>query len=71
MSDLEKARIIALNLLGEDAPPAEAEVRSVAEIAVQAVTAQASGAQVDIDALVRELESEPECCSWGRIDSDR
>ena len=57
MSDLETARIIALNLLGGDSPPEEAEVRRVAEIAVQAVETQAPGAEVDIEALVRELEA--------------
>ena len=57
MSDLEKARIIALNLLDGDSPPEEAEVRRMAEIAVQAVEAQATGAQVDVEALVRELEA--------------
>ena len=57
MSDQEKARIIALNLLDGDSPPGEAEVRQMAEIAVQAVEAQDTGAQVDIEALVRELEA--------------
>ena len=57
MSDLERARVIALNLLGGDSPPEEAEVIRVAEIAVQAVEAQAPGAEVDIEALVRELEA--------------
>ena len=57
MSDLERARVIALNLLGVGTPPDEAEVRKVAEIAVQAVKAQVSDAEVDIDALVRELEA--------------
>ena len=57
MSDLETARIIALNLLGGDSPPEEAEVRRVAVIAVQAVEAQAPGTEVDIEALVRELEA--------------
>ena len=55
MSDLERARVIALNLLTVDVHPDEAEVRSVAGIAVQAV--KASGAEVDIEALVRELEA--------------
>ena len=55
MNDLERARVIALNLLTVDTPPDETEVRSVAEIAVQAV--KASGAEVDIEALVRELEA--------------
>ena len=57
MSDLERARVIALNLLTVDVPPDEAEVRRVAEIAVQAVKAQASDAEVDTEALVRELEA--------------
>ena len=57
MSDLERARLIALNLLVVDTPPGEAEVRRVAGIAVQAVEAQDPGAKVDIDALVRELEA--------------
>ena len=58
MNDLETARVIALNLLVVvDAPPNEAEVRRVAEIAAQAVKAQAPEAEVDIDALVRELEA--------------
>ena len=57
MSDLQTARVIALNLLGADAPPDEAGVRRVAEIAVQAVEAQAPGVDVDVDALVRELEA--------------
>ena len=57
MSDLERARVIALNLLTEDVPPDEAGVRRVAEIAVQAVKAQDSDAEVDTEALVRELEA--------------
>ena len=57
MSDLETARIIALNLLGGDSPPEEVEVRRMAEVAVQAVEAQGTGAEVDIEALVRELEA--------------
>ena len=57
MSDLERARVVALNLLTADTPPDEAEVRRVAEIAVQAVRAQSSGAEVDVDTLVRELEA--------------
>ena len=57
MSDLETARIIALNLLGGGSPPEEAEIRRTAEIAVQAVEAQGTGAEVDIEALVRELEA--------------
>ena len=57
MSDLETARIIALNLLVGESPPEEAEVRRVAGIAVQAVEAQAPGVEIDIEALVRELEA--------------
>ncbi len=57
MSDWETARIIALNLLGVGAPPDEAAVRSAAENAVQAVKAQAPSAEIDVDALVRELEA--------------
>ena len=57
MSDLDRARVIALNLLTVDVPPDEVEVRRVAEIAVQAVKAQASDAEVDTEALVRELEA--------------
>ena len=57
MSDWETARIIALNLLGVGAPPDEATVRSAAENAVQAVKAQAPSAEIEIDALVRELEA--------------
>ena len=57
MSDWETARIIALNLLGVGAPPDEAAVRSAAENAVQAVKAQAPSVEIDVDALVRELEA--------------
>ena len=57
MSDWETARIIALNLLGVGAPPDEAAVRNAAENAVQAVKAQVPGAEIDVDALVRELEA--------------
>ena len=57
MSDWETARIIALNLLGVGAPPDEAAVRNAAENAVQAVKAQAPSAEIDVDALVRELEA--------------
>ena len=57
MSDWETARIIALNLLGVGAPPDEATVRNAAENAVQAVKAQVPGAEIDVDALVRELEA--------------
>ena len=57
MSDLETARIIALNLLGADSPPEEGEVRRAAEIAVQALQAQTPGAVVDTEILIRELEA--------------
>ena len=56
MSDHQRARIIALNLLG-DGPPDEAAVRRTAEIAVEAVRAQNAAAELDTDALVRELEA--------------
>ena len=55
MNPLEKARVIALNLLTMDTPPDEAVVRSMAEIAVQAV--RASGEEVDTGTLIRELEA--------------
>ncbi|MCY4530048.1 MAG: Z1 domain-containing protein [Chloroflexi bacterium] len=57
MSDLETARVIALNLLEVGGPPDEAEVRRAAGIAVDAVRAGVSDADVDLDALVRELEA--------------
>ena len=57
MSDFETARVIALNLLGGGPPPDEAEVRRTAEIAVQAMRAQAPDLDLDIDSLVRELEA--------------
>ena len=57
MSDLEKARVIALNLLSSDEPPDEADVRRIAEIAIQAVCTQTPGADVDFETLVRELEA--------------
>ena len=57
MSDLETARVIALNLLGVGAPPDEAAVRKAAENAVQVLKAQAPSTEIDIDALVRELEA--------------
>ena len=56
MSDHQRARIIALNLLG-DGPPDEAAVRRTAEIAVEAVRAQKPDAELDTDTLVRELEA--------------
>ena len=57
MSDLETARVIALNLLrGQDLPD-EGGVRRTAEIAVQALMMQVPGADVDVDTLTRELEA--------------
>ena len=57
MSDFETARVIALNLLEGGSPPDEAGVRRTAEIAVQAVRAQAPDSELDVDSLVRELEA--------------
>ena len=57
MSDLETARVIALNLLrGQDLPD-EAGVRRTAEIAIQALKVQAPESEVDVDSLTRELEA--------------
>ena len=57
MRNFDRARIIALNLLQGENPPGEADVRKTAEIAVQAVKAQAPDSEVDLDSLVRELEA--------------
>ena len=57
MSDLEAARNIALNLFELDTPVEEADVRSKAALAVQVVSAARPGADIDLDALVRELEA--------------
>ena len=57
MSDLETARVIALNLLRSQDLPDEAGVRRTAEIAIQALKAQAPESQVDVDSLTRELEA--------------
>ena len=57
MSDLEKARIIALSLLEGGTPPDEAVVREKAEIAAKAMETSAPGSGVDVDELVRELEA--------------
>ena len=57
MSEFETARAIALNLLGVGPTPNEAQVRRTAENAVRMVLAQAPDAEVDTDALVRELEA--------------
>ena len=57
MSNVERARVIALSLLGGDIPPSEEEVRSAAENAVQVVMAQFPGTEIETDQLVRELEA--------------
>ena len=57
MSDLERARIIALNLLSGQSLPDEAGVRRTAEIAIHALKAQAPESEVSVDSLVRELEA--------------
>ena len=57
MSDLETARVIALNLLRSQDLPDEAGVRRTAEIAIQALKAQAPESQVDVDSLTKELEA--------------
>ena len=57
MSDLETARVIALNLLRSQDLPDEAGVRRTAEIAIQALKAQAPESEVDVDSLTRELEA--------------
>ena len=57
MSDLETARVIALNLLQGQGLPDEAGVRRTAEIAIQALKSQAPDSEVDVDSLTRELEA--------------
>ena len=57
MSDFERARIMALGLLDGPIPPDEQRLRQTVEIAVQAVTMLSPGAEVDVEALVRELEA--------------
>ena len=57
MGDLETARVIALNLLRGQNLPDEAGVRRNAEIAIQALKAQAPESEVDVDSLARELEA--------------
>jgi hypothetical protein len=57
MSDYEMARSIALNLLALGNPPNESGVRAAAENAVRAISEQAPGHIIDIEALVRELEA--------------
>lgn len=67
MSDFETARAIALNLLAVGNPPDESRVRAAAENAARAISAQAPGHVVDIEALVRELEANLNV-SWACID---
>lgn len=57
MSNLERARVITLSLLGGDKPPSEAELRSAAENAVQVVRVQFPDSEIDVDKLVKELEA--------------
>ena len=57
MSDLERARVIALNLLSGQDLPDEADVRRTAGIAIQALKTQAPESEVDVDSLIRELEA--------------
>ena len=57
MSDLERARRIALNLLDDEPLPDEARVREMARIALWTVRAKTPDSQVDIDSLVKELEA--------------
>ena len=48
---------MALGLLDGPTPPDEARVRQMAAISVQAITMTTPGAEVDVEALVRELEA--------------
>lgn len=57
MSDFEQARVIALSLLSVGTTSDEGQVRQAAEIAVGAVASQSPDANVDLDALIRELEA--------------
>ncbi len=50
------AKLIALDLLGDEALPDEANLRKVAVNAMRAVSTQ-TGTKVDLETLVRELES--------------
>ena len=56
LSDFTTARSIALNWLDGVSPLDEDMLRRAAEIAVQAVNSR-PGAEVDADALIRELEA--------------
>ena len=57
MSDFERAKVMALGLLDGEVPPDEPRVRQSAVIAANAVIALSPGAEIDLEALVRELES--------------
>ena len=57
MSDLERARVIALTLFDGQEIPDEAGVRRLAESAANLLMAQSAGSTVDIDALTRVLEA--------------
>ena len=57
MSDLERARVIALTLFDGQEIPDEAGVRRLAEGAANLLMAQSAGSTVDVDALTRELEA--------------
>ena len=57
MIDFERAKVMALGLLDVEVPPDEARVRQTAEIAVNAVVALSPGTDIDLEALVRELEA--------------
>ena len=57
MSDLERARVIALTLFGGQDIPNEEGVRQLAESAANLLMAQSPGSTVDVDALTRELEA--------------
>ena len=63
MSDFEMARIIALNLLGNEALPDEVELKRVAGTAILAVKAQ-TGTEVDYDARRQGIGIKPECSCW-------
>ena len=56
MTNIETARVIALNLLG-DPPIEKSAVQNAAQIAINAVVASNPNADVDLVELVRELEA--------------
>ena len=57
MSDLDRARVIALTLFDGQEIPDEAGVRRLAESAANLLMAQSAGSTVDIDTLTRVLEA--------------